>query len=128
MISTLFVFSAIVGLIFAIARICESNKLFWTLLVPFLVGFSVVEMTKSHETAPQEENIIMQESPTQAALPSSDTTMYLLAGDSVNAPKKETSEPVSQDSFAKTNEVSSSSKIAIKTRDQPLETITHDTS
>ncbi len=70
----------------------------------------------------------MQESPTQAALPSSVTTMYLLAGDSVNAPKKETSEPVSQDSFAKTNEVSSSSKIAIKTRDQPLETITHDTS
>ncbi len=128
MISTLFAFVTAVAFIFAVARLAESNKLFWTLLVPFLVGFSVVEMTKSRETAPQEENVIMQESPTQAALPSSDTTMYLLAGDSVNAPKKETSEPVSQDSFAKNNEVSSSSKIAIKTRDQPLETITHDTS
>jgi len=128
MISTLSVFVLITLLIFAIARMCESNKLFWTLLVPFLLGFSVVEMSHKSDTTPEEENIIMQESPTQAALPSSDTFMYLLAGDSVNAPKKETSEPVSQDSFANTNVFKSSSKIAVKTRDQPVGTITHDTS
>lgn len=128
MISTLFAFCLVLLIIAAIARYNESNKLFWTLLVPFLVGFAVLTMTRKKSNVKQEEKITMQQNPTQVAALAPDTFMYLLAGDSSKAPKKETSKPASQDSVAINSDSTSSSEISVKTRDQPLDNITHDTS
>lgn len=127
MISTLFAFCLVLLAIAAIARYNESNKLFWTLLVPFLVGFAVLSMTKK-SYGKQEEKVVMQQNPTQVAALAPDAFMYLLAGDSSKAPKKETSKPASQDSVALNSNHASSSEIAIKTRDQPTDSISHDTS
>lgn len=128
MISTLFAFCLVLLAIAAIARYNESNKLFWTLLVPFLVGFAVLTMFHKKSSVKQEEKVVMQQNPTQVAALAPDAFMYLLIGDSSKAPKKETSKPASQDSVAISNAPDSSSEIAIKTRDQPLDNIVHDTS
>lgn len=128
MISTLLAFVLTIIIIAGIARYNESNKLFWTLLVPFLMGFAVVAMTSKKRATSQEEKIVMQNNPTQAAAISPDAFMYLLAGQNDAAPKKATSNPVGQDSSEAHNDSLSTSKIAVKTRDQPNDTIKHDTS
>lgn len=128
MISTLFAFCLTVVIIYGIARYNESNKLFWTLLTPFLLGFAVWTMTHKESTPQQEEITVLQNNPTQAAALTPDTYMYLLTGDSTNATKKATSHPVGQDSTALPDSALSTGKIAVKTRDQPNNKKPYDTS
>lgn len=128
MISTLFAFCLTVVIIYGIARYNESNKLFWTLLTPFLLGFAVWTMTHKESVPQQEEITVLQNNPTQAAALTPDTYMYLLTGDSANATKKATSHPVGQDSTALPDSSLSTGKIAVKTRDQPNKSKPYDTS
>lgn len=119
----LFLFCLVLLIIGAIARYNESNKLFWTLLTPFVVAFAVAKMVcKESSSAKQSEQVVLQSSsPTQSAALTPSTLMYLLAGDSVTAPKKKTSTFVGKDSISAIKKDSlTSSDVVSKTRDQPV--------
>lgn len=121
--TNLFLFSLIVLFVFAVARYNGSNKLFWTLLTPFIVALAVGKMIYKESPSPkQSEKIVLQSSsPTQSAALAPSTLMYLLAGDSVTAPKKETSTFVGKDSISAIKKDSlTSSDVVSKTRDQPV--------
>jgi hypothetical protein len=128
MILTLLAFCLTLAAIYGIARYNESNKLFWTLLTPFLFGFAVWTMTHKEKSSKQEEITVVQDNPTQAAALTPDTYMYLLTGDSTSTSKKATSHPVSQDSTALPDSILPTGKIAIKTRDQPNKSKLYDSS
>ena len=121
--TNLFLFGLIVLFVFAVARYNGSNKLFWTLLTPFIVALAVGKMICKESPSPkQSEQIVLQSSsPTQSAALTPSTLMYLLAGDSVTAPKKETSTFVGKDSISAIKKDSlTSSDFVSKTRDQPM--------
>lgn len=114
----LFLFSLIVLIIAAVARYNESNKLFWTLLTPFVVAFAVTKMIQKDSSPKQDETVTLQVSPTQSAVLTSDAFMYLLAGDSVSGTKKETSPSVGKDTIPVENDTIIRSKATSKIRDQ----------
>ena len=114
----LFLFSLIVLIIAAVARYNESNKLFWTLLTPFVVAFAVTKMIQKDSSPKQDETVTLQVSPTQSAVLTSDAFMYLLAGDSVSETKKETSPSVGKDTIPVENDTIIRSKATSKIRDQ----------
>ena len=114
----LFLFSLIVLIVGAIARYNESNKLFWTLLTPFVVAFAVTKMIQKDSSPKQDETVTLQVSPTQSAVLTSDAFMYLLAGDSVSETKKETSPSVGKDTIPVENDTIIRSKATSKIRDQ----------
>lgn len=128
MILTLLPFCMVIAALVGIARYNESNKLFWKLLIPFLLGFAMWTMTSKKSSPKQEEITVKQVNPTQAAALAPDAFTYLLGGDSTADTKKATSNPVGQDSTVLKDSALSESKIAIKTRDQPLENTIVDTS
>ena len=114
----LFLFSLIVLIIAAVARYNESNKLFWTLLTPFVVAFAVTKMIQKDSSPKQDETVTLQVSPTQSAVLTSDAFMYLLAGDSVSGTKKATSPSVGKDTIPVENDTIIRSKATSKIRDQ----------
>lgn len=114
----LFLFSLIVLIIAAVARYNESNKLFWTLLTPFVVAFAVTKMIQKDSSPKQDETVTLQVSPTQSAVLTSDAFMYLLAGDSVSGTKKATSPSVGKDTIPVENDTIIPSKATSKIRDQ----------
>lgn len=114
----LFLFSLIVLIVGAIARYNESNKLFWTLLTPFVVAFAVTKMIQKDSSPKQDETVTLQVSPTQSPVLTSDAFMYLLAGDSVSETKKETSPSVGKDTIPVENDTIIRSKATSKIRDQ----------
>ena len=114
----LFLFSLIVLIIAAVARYNESNKLFWTLLTPFVVAFAVTKMIQKDSSPKQDETVTLQVSPTQSPVLTSDAFMYLLAGDSVSETKKETSPSVGKDTIPVENDTIIPSKATSKIRDQ----------
>ena len=114
----LFLFSLIVLIIAAVARYNESNKLFWTLLTPFVVAFAVTKMIQKDSSPKQDETVTLQVSPTQSPVLTSDAFMYLLAGDSVSETKKETSPSVGKDTIPVENDTIIRSKATSKIRDQ----------
>ena len=114
----LFLFSLIVLVIAAVARYNESNKLFWTLLTPFIVAFAVTKMIQKDSSPKQDETVTLQVSPTQSAVLTSDAFMYLLAGDSVSGTKKATSPSVGKDTIPVENDTIIPSKATSKIRDQ----------
>lgn len=114
----LFLFSLIVLIIAAVARYNESNKLFWTLLTPFVVAFAVTKMIQKDSSPKQDETVTLQVSPTQSPVLTSDAFMYLLAGDSVQETKKATSPSVSKDTIPVENDTIIRSKATSKIRDQ----------
>lgn len=114
----LFLFSLIVLVIAAVARYNESNKLFWTLLTPFIVAFAVTKMIQKDSSPKQDETVTLQISPTQSTVLTSDAFMYLLAGDSVSGTKKATSPSVGKDTIPVENDTIIRSKATSKIRDQ----------
>ena len=114
----LFLFSLIVLIIAAVARYNESNKLFWTLLTPFVVAFAVTKMIQKDSSPKQDETVTLQVSPTQSAVLTSDAFMYLFAGDSVSGTKKATSPSVGKDTIPVENDTIIPSKATSKIRDQ----------
>jgi hypothetical protein len=114
----LFLFSLIVLIVGAIARYNESNKLFWTLLTPFVVAFAVTKMIQKDSSPKQDETVTLQVSPTQSPVLTSDAFMYLLAGDSVSETKKATSPSVGKDTIPVENDTIIPSKATSKIRDQ----------
>lgn len=93
---TLFLF--IVGLILItfIARYNESNKLFWALLTSYVLSFAGCKLIIDNFGHDESDNTFMQVQPTQGLAASSGSLVYLLADEDLSAPKKVTSEPVSQ--------------------------------
>lgn len=114
----LFLFSLIVLIIAAVARYNESNKLFWTLLTPFVVAFAVTKMIQKDSSPKQDETVTLQVSPTQSPVLTSDAFMYLLAGDSVQETEKTTSPSVGKDTIPVENDTIIPSKATTKIRDQ----------
>jgi hypothetical protein len=93
---TLFTFILGIVLITLIARYNESNKLFWALLTCYMLGFAGVKLIHDSFTKDEGKTTFMQVPPTQGLAASQSTFVYLIASDSMPAPKKVTSEPVSQ--------------------------------
>lgn len=123
---TLFWFILGTALVFAIARYNESNKLFWTLFVSFIMGFAVTKMVYEHHEGEEQNNVsLTQANPTQmSATAYNAQTLYEYVA--VATPKKVTAlNSVSQDMpEARETEVILS-EVSTKTRDQPLPTITN---
>jgi hypothetical protein len=124
----LFLFALIVFVIGLIARYNESNKLFWTLLTPFVVAFAVTKMVTKDSSPKQDETVTLQVNPTQSAVLTSDAFMYLLAGDSVSGTKKATSPSVGKDTIPAAKDTIIPSKATVNTRDQPNKQSFFDTS
>ena len=93
---TLFIFILGLLLITGIARYNESNKLFWTLLTCYVLGFTGAKLIYDNLGKNESETTFMQVPPTQGLAASSGSLVYLLADDSSLAPVKVTSKPVSQ--------------------------------
>ena len=103
----------------AIARYNESNKLFWTLFTTFTLGYAGTTMLIK-SASKQSESECTQVVPTQVAIPNYPTTLYMLVGDSIDAPKKETSKPVSQVIPVTTAEGFTTVNVTRSSRDQPI--------
>lgn len=90
----LFVFGVV--LITLLARYNESNKLFWTLLTCYTLGFVGTKLI--YDAFGKEESKAKVESvqPTQALAVTSGSLVYLLADDTLPTSVKVTSNPVSQ--------------------------------
>lgn len=56
-----------IALIFGIARYNESNKLFWQLLLAFILGFSATKMIQQASSEKQSNVALVQECPTQVS-------------------------------------------------------------
>lgn len=84
-------------IIFGIARYNESNKLFWALLISYILSFTVTKViTDTFGDEERSEKTLNQAPPTQGLDMTSDAFMCLLAGESLSTLVKETSNPVSQ--------------------------------
>ena len=119
----LFLLGLIVLFVFAVARYNGSNKLFWTLLTPFVIALAVGKMIYKESPCPKQsdEVVLQSSSPTQSISLAPSTVMYLLAGDSAEMPKKTTSTFVGKDSISAIKKDSlTSSDVVSKTRDQPV--------
>lgn len=112
-------------LIFAIARYNESNKLFWTLLFSFVMGFAGTKMiTSNHHGYEQGNDDLTQVYPTQVLLAKTTDYKFVNVMDDLMPKKVTASKPVSQ-GFTP---VFSENSIALgevfgRTRDQPLLTL-----
>lgn len=93
---TLFLFIIGLVLITFIARYNESNKLFWALLTSYVLSFAGCKLIIDNFGHDESNNTFMQVQPTQGLAASPGSLVYLLADEDLSAPKKVTSEPVSQ--------------------------------
>lgn len=107
-------------IIAALARANESNRLFWTCFVAWTLGYAATTMVVRAISKQSNDNC-MQVSPTQDATLPSPTTTFMLVGDTIDAPKKETSDPVSQAPMLAFNTVViTTANVANSSRDQPV--------
>lgn len=84
-------------LILGIARYNESNKLFWTLSIAYILGFACTKMVyDSFSTNEQSEQSLNQAYPTQGLLPTANTFVLFNNADSYTTDVKVTSKPVGQ--------------------------------
>lgn len=115
-----------IALIFGISRYNESNKLFWTLLFAFVMGFAGTKMVlDSHPGDEQSNNSFTQVCPTQESIIVDASTVPFQAYVDMTPMKVTASNPVSQDFAPVNNEVRVTlSKVFGRTRDQPLSTLT----
>ena len=93
---TLFLFIVGIILIALVARYNESNKLFWALLTSYVLSFAGCKLLIDSFGHNESNNTFMQVQPTQGLAASPGSLVYLLADEDLSAPKKVTSEPVSQ--------------------------------
>ena len=91
---TLALYALGVLVILVLAKYNESNKLFWTFLTAWTLGYAVTTMVV--RSTKQSESKCVQVLPTQDAVLNLPGTFMMLPIDTTTAPKKETSEPVSQ--------------------------------
>lgn len=92
-----------VVLIVLLARYNESNKLFWTLLTCFTLGFAGSTLVYKTFYKKESKAKVEQVQPTQALAMTSGSLVYLLADDTLPASVKVTSNPVSQANVPTTN-------------------------
>lgn len=115
-----------IALSLGIARYNKSNKLFWQLVLAFILGYAgTVMYTRTFHDEEGKMNLT-QVYPTQAPVMTSGSTAYLLADDfSLAANGKVTAfAPVSQDNTPALCESSLIlSEVFGRTRDQPLQTL-----
>lgn len=93
---TLLAFIIGIVLITLIARYNESNKLFWSLLVCYVLGFTGVKLYIDNFTNNESKVKLEQVQPTQGLIASSGSLVYLLADESTSTNKTIMSKPVSQ--------------------------------
>lgn len=105
-------------IILGLAKYNESNKLFWIFFTTWTLGYAVTTMVV--RSTEQSESKCIQVSPTQEALPSYPGTFYMLPSDTVKAPKKATSEPVSQAQMPLIAEGFTTVNVTNGSRDQPI--------
>jgi hypothetical protein len=90
----LFLFGIII--IAVISRYNESNKLFWSLLVAYLLSFSVGKLYINCSNKEKSDVQLTQAYPTQGLVATSGTFAFLLADVMPTTVVKETSKPVSK--------------------------------
>lgn len=110
-------------LAFGIARYNESNKLFWTLALSFILGFAgmvAIQRTVTPKEEQSEQNLT-QLCPTQAPVVTQSNLLYLLADDNNTATVQlDADVPVSQDyTAADSEEIVPLSMVDGSARDQP---------
>lgn len=119
----------VLGILLAlsIARYNESNKLFWTLALAFVLGFAATVMVhRTIDSQKQSENDSTQVYPTQVSLEASGFDLFPLADalSAISTLNVTDSDPVSQDyTPAFCGIVFIQSEISGKTRDQPSDII-----
>lgn len=111
-------------IIFAIARYNESNKLFWTLLLSYVMGFAGTKMV--HDTiygGKQSNDNHVKACSTQMMSAAFDTATYFITNNKVDNDVVTALTPVSQGMPA-THEISAIlSEVFGRTRDQPQLTL-----
>lgn len=93
---TLALFLLGIIIIAAISRYNESNKLFWSLLVAYLLSFSVGKLYINYSDKKKSDVQLTQAYPTQGLTVVSGNMIFPLADMTSVAAVKETSKPVSQ--------------------------------
>lgn len=84
-------------IILGIARYNESNKLFWTLSIAYVLGFACTKMVyDSFGTDEQSEKSLNQAYPTQGLTMAANTAMFFIEDVNSSTLVKETSNPVGQ--------------------------------
>lgn len=114
-------FISAIALAFAIARYNESNKLFWTLAIAFLMGFAGAKMVFNNTSSNEKGNSnLTQVCPTQTPMDASATTLFQVAAN-MAATKVTDSNSVSKVYTPEPSEISiAPSEVFGRTRDQPL--------
>ena len=93
---TLFLFILGLVLITLISRYNESNKLFWTLLTVYTLGFVGTKLIYDNFVADESKNTFEQVQPTQGLMAASGSFQFLVTDDTSSATTKVTSKPVSK--------------------------------
>lgn len=108
-----------ITLAFAIARYNESNKLFWTLAIAFLMGFAGTKMVYDSSSSEKKDNgSLTQVCPTQVP---SGAVAYMLLAPNLEAMNVTDSNPVGQGLIPEPCEGNViPSEVSRRTRDQPL--------
>lgn len=112
-----------IALIFGIARYNESNKLFWTLLFAFVMGFAGTKMVlNDHHGDEQSNDGFTKVYPTYGSTTILSTSMYYIASNLSKANKVVTAQQhASQGLTPSLCEINiTSSEVSRRTRDQPL--------
>lgn len=87
-----------IALIFGIARYNNSNKLFWSLLISYILSFTAAKVIIDAfgENKRSDDTTLNQAYPIQGLDAASDTCLCLLAGELLSTDVKVTSKPVGQ--------------------------------
>ena len=93
---TLFLFILGLVLITLISRYNESNKLFWTLLTVYTLGFVGTKLIYDNFVADESKNTFEQVQPTQGLMAASGSFQFLVTDNTSSATTKVTSKPVSK--------------------------------
>lgn len=111
-----------IALIFGMARYNESNKLFWTLLFSFIMGFAGAKMViDSHRGNEQNNGSLVQVYPTQMSTTVYDANAFLQTTMSLTSKKVTALNSASQEIIPAGNETNFIlSEVFRRTRDQPL--------
>lgn len=112
-------FVLMIALFLAIARYNESNKVFWELVIPFLIAFAITTMVYDSSSDEKKDNgSFTQVCPTQVP---SGTVAYMLLAPNLEAMNVTDSNPVGQGLIPEPCEGNViPSEVSRRTRDQPL--------
>ena len=122
----LYFFTAII-LAFGIARFNESNKLFWELMISFMLGYAgTVMVDRTINGSKRSNESLVQVCPTQTPNVASSNNSVCLLADAALAPAKVTAlKSVVQDITPEEREIEIiPSEVFGRTRDQPQQTLT----